>query len=383
MKPNKKPSNPNFSSGPCTKRPGWSTNILKNALIGRSHRSKECKDRILELISLIRKILTIPDEYMIGIIPASDTGAVESALWSLLGPKNIDILAWDSFGKDWVTDVTNQLKIKNTRVLTAGFGHLPDLSSVDFTKDIIFTWNGTTTGTWVPDGEWISDERLGLTICDATSAVFAVKLPWEKLDVTTFSWQKVLGGEAQHGIIIIGPRAIQRLEEHTPIWPIPKIFRLASNKTFNQSIFEGNTINTPSMLCIEDTLDALKWIERIGGLDETINRSRKNLEEINKSIHKNQGLKFLSEIASTRSTTSICLAINSKWFLDLSQEQKVIAHKKMINLLEENNVAYDITSYRDVTLGFRIWGGSTVETSDISRLMPWIYWSMQKVSEKY
>jgi phosphoserine aminotransferase len=360
-KPARRPQSPHFSSGPCAKHPGWSLAALENALVGRSHRAKEGKARLEELLDRSRKLLGLPDEWRIAIVPASDTGAVEMALWSLLGARGVDLLAWESFGEGWVTDVTKQLKLTDVRALRAPYGKLPDLSGVDPRRDAVFTWNGTTSGVRVPDGDWISDDREGLTICDATSAVYAMDLPWRKLDAVTWSWQKVLGGEAAHGMLVLSPRAVERLETHTPAWPLPKIFRLLSKGKLNEGVFKGETINTPSMLCVEDQIDALKWAERIGGLPALIRRSEANLAAIAAWVERTPWVSFLAEDKATRSCTSVCLSCDKP--------------KEIAALLAAEGVAYDIGAHRDAPPGLRIWAGATVETSDIEALLPWLDWA--------
>jgi len=366
------PSNPNFSSGPCAKRPGWTSSNIDNALLGRSHRSKDCLLKIQKVITETKDILNIPKDYKIAIVGGSDTGAFEMAMWSLLGLKPIDILAWESFGRDWVKDVIDELKIPNTSLIEADYGKLPDLESVNFENDVIFTWNGTTSGVKVPNGDWISPNRMGLTLCDATSAVFAMEIPWKKLDVTSFSWQKVLGGEAQHGILVMSPRAIIRLEKYTPSWPIPKLFRLANKGKVQDKIFNGSTINTPSMMCIEDVLDSLIWVRNIGGLEAMINRSSNNLKAIEKWEKENNWIEFLAKDKSFRSSTSICLRIIDEWFINKNEDER----KSILNFFHEKlaikNIAFDINSYGSAPLGLRIWGGGTVETKDIELLLPWI-----------
>ena len=366
------PSNPNFSSGPCAKRPGWTSSNIDNALLGRSHRSKDCLLKIQKVITETKDILNIPKDYKIAIVGGSDTGAFEMAMWSLLGLKPIDILAWESFGRDWVKDVIDELKIPNTSLIEADYGKLPDLESVNFENDVIFTWNGTTSGVKVPNGDWISPNRIGLTLCDATSAVFAMEIPWKKLDVTSFSWQKVLGGEAQHGILVMSPRAINRLEKYTPSWPIPKLFRLANKGKVQDKIFSGSTINTPSMMCIEDVLDSLIWVRNIGGLEAMINRSSNNLKAVEKWEKENNWIEFLAKDKSFRSSTSICLRIIDEWFINKNEDEK----KSILNFFHEKlaikNIAFDINSYGSAPLGIRIWGGGTVETKDIELLLPWI-----------
>lgn len=378
-KPPVRPARTHFSSGPCAKRPGWSLDALQGALVGRSHRAKPAKARIKAVIDKTRQILGIPADYKIAIVPASDTGAVEMILWHALGARPVDILAWESFGEGWVTDVVKQLKLKDARVLKAGYGQLPDLSQVNFDHDVVFTWNGTTSGVRVPDGDWIPASREGLTICDATSAVFAMDVPWDKLDVVTYSWQKVLGGEAQHGMLVLSPRAVQRLESYTPPWPMPKIFRLTKGGKLENGIFEGDTINTVSMLCVEDALDGLTWAENIGGLKALIARSEANLKVISDWIAKTKGIAFLAETPQTRSCTSICLRITADWFTRLPPEKQADAAKKMTSLLESEGVAFDIGSYRDAPPGLRIWGGATVDTGDIEKLLPWLAWALSEV----
>jgi phosphoserine aminotransferase len=382
-KPGKRPDNPNFSSGPCAKRPGWSTSVLNNALIGRSHRSKPGRARIQEVIDKTRLVLEIPDDYRIGIAAGSDTGAVEMALWSMLGPRGVDILQWESFGKGWVNDVVNQLKLKDVRELRADYGVLPDLTEVDFTHDVIFTWNGTTSGVRVPNANWIPNNRKGLTFCDATSAAFAMNLEWTKLDVTTYSWQKVMGGEAQHGIIILSPRAVERLESYTPPWPIPKIFRLTSAGRLNEDVFKAATINTPSMICVEDALDGLNWAIGIGGLKTLIQRSENNLAELITWVKNSTDISFLAHVPETQSCTSVCLEIKSTWFEQLSQDNRILAAKRIVSLLDEEGVAYDIGAYRDAPPGLRIWAGATIESSDLKVLTQWIDWSISQVKSEY
>ncbi len=377
--PAAKPANPCFSSGPCAKRPGWDVSALAGALVGRSHRSKPGKARLAEVIDLTREILGVPDGYRIGIVPASDTGAVEMALWSLLGPRGVDVLAWESFGAGWATDVVKQLKLDDALVFDAPYGDLPNLSDVNFERDVVFPWNGTTSGVRLPDGDWIPDDRGGLTICDATSAAFAMRLPWDKLDVVTFSWQKVLGGEGQHGILILGPRAVERLESYAPPWPLPKIFRMTKGGKLNEGIFKGETINTPSMLCVEDALDAMKWARSVGGLDGLVRRSESNLKAIAGWVARSDWAAFLAEKPRERSCTSICLKIDDPWFNGLDEQTQTAVPKAMAALLESENVAYDINGYRDAPAGLRIWGGATVETSDIEALLPWLDWAYARV----
>ncbi|KAB8335567.1 phosphoserine transaminase [Scytonema tolypothrichoides VB-61278] len=380
--PTTKPQVPNFSSGPCAKRPGWSVSKLENAFVGRSHRSEDGKARIKEVIERSKTILGVPADYRLGIVPASDTGAVEMALWSLLGKLPLDILAWESFGLEWVKDVVDELKLPNLNVLKATYGSLPDLNQVDFSHDVVFLWNGTTSGVRVPNGDWIKDDRQGLTICDATSAVFAMEVPWQKLDVVTYSWQKVLGGEAQHGVIVLSPRAVERLESYQPAWPIPKLFRLAQKGKLIEGIFKGDTINTPSMLCVEDALDGLLWAESIGGLPGLIRRSEANLATIARWVEQSDWAAFLAEKPETRSCTSICLKIVDDWFTGLSPEKQAETSKKIAKLLQKQEVAYDIASYRSAPPGIRIWGGATVETTDIEALLPWLDWAYATVKQE-
>jgi phosphoserine aminotransferase len=375
VKPANRPQSPNFSSGPCAKRPGWSVEVLNNALLGRSHRSRLGRERLKEVITRTKSILGIPETYVCGIVPASDTGAIELAMWSLLGARGVDMVAWESFGSSWVTDVQKQLKLSDCRTIKADYGVLPDLSQIDCDHDVVFTWNGTTSGVKTPNGDWISDNRQGLTIADATSAVFAMDIPWSKLDVVTWSWQKVMGGEAAHGMIVLSPRAVERLESHTPAWPLPKIFRLTKGGKLEKSIFEGDTINTPSMLCVEDALDGLKWAEQLGGLSALIQRSEANLKAIADWVDATAWVDFLAVDPSTRSNTSICLKIADPWFNALTLEEQAKGIKKMVALLESEQVAYDIASYRDAPPGLRIWGGATVETADIEALLPWLDWA--------
>jgi len=374
-RPNVRPNNPCFSSGPCAKRPGWSVTTLEGACLGRSHRSKEGKAKLAEVIDRTRAVLGVPDDYRIGIVPASDTGAVEMALWSLLGARGVDVLAWESFGAGWVTDVTKQLKLDDVRILEAGYGALPDLSSVDPGRDVVFTWNGTTSGVRVPDGDWIAADRTGLTICDATSAAFAMPLPWDKLDVSTFSWQKVLGGEAQHGMLILSPRAVERLESYAPPWPIPKIFRLTKGGRLIEGVFKGETINTPSMLAVEDALDALRWAESLGGLPALVARTHANMRMVEDWVEACDWAEFLAEDAVSRSPTSVCLKIVDPWFAGHATEEQASAAKRIVSALAEEGVAYDIGAYRDAPPGLRIWCGATVEAADVEALMPWLDWA--------
>lgn len=378
-KPNTRPANPNFSSGPCAKRPGWSLSALEDACLGRSHRSGPGKAKLAEAIDRTRAILGVPDDYRIGIVPASDTGAVEMALWSLLGARGVDVLAWESFGSGWVGDVLNQLKLDDVRRMDAGYGELPDLSLTDPDRDIVFTWNGTTSGVCVPNGDWIADDRNGLTICDATSAVFAMDLPWQKLDVVTYSWQKVMGGEAAHGMLILSPRAVERLENYSPAWPMPKIFRLTKSGKLIEGVFRGETINTPSMLCVEDYIDALVWAEGLGGLQGLVGRSQANLAALESWVAGSDWVDFLAEDKAIRSNTSVCLKIVDPWFTALEADAQAAAAKKIASLLDGEGVAYDIGAYRDAPPGLRIWAGATVETSDLEGLTPWLDWAFNEV----
>ncbi len=382
MKPTTCPARPLFSSGPCAKRPGWAPQILNDALIGRSHRSKPGKAKLAAALSGTRNILGIPDQYHIAIVPASDTGAVELALWNLLGPRPVDMLAWESFGAGWITDVVKQLRLQDVRTMTADYGRIVDLAAVNPGHDVVFTWNGTTSGVRVPDGDWIRDDRQGLTICDATSAAFAQYLPWDKLDVTTFSWQKVLGGEAAHGILILSPRAVARLESYSPPWPLPKIFRIKKKGTLDAAIFEGATINTPSMLCVEDYLDALQWAENIGGLEALIKRADDNTALIEDWVARTGWVDFLAEDPATRSNTSVCLKIVDPWFLALPADARASVPRQMAALLDEEGAAYDIEGYRDAPPGLRIWCGATVESSDIKALLPWLDWAYMTVKTR-
>ena len=374
-KPNLKPDNPNFSSGPTTKRPNWSLFNLKSAHLGRSHRSAECKSKLSEVITRTKKILNLPEDYLLGIMPGSDTGALEASLWNLLGLRGVDVLAWENFGKDWVIDVVDQLKIKNLNVFEADYGDLPNLSKVNFNNDVIFTWNGTTSGVRVPNGDWIPDDREGLTICDATSAIFAMPIDYNKCDVLTWSWQKVLGGEAGHGMLALSPRALQRLQTYQPPWPIPKVFRLAENKKLISGIFKDTTINTPSMLCVEDVLDALNWVEEIGGLEKLFDRSNSSLKYVSDWINKTPWVEFMNPNEKTRSNTGITFQIKEDWFQKMEENKKRDLMTKITNNLAKENVAYDINGYPKAPPSFRIWGGGTVEPEDINALLPWIDWA--------
>jgi phosphoserine aminotransferase len=375
MKPSIRPNCTHFSSGPCAKRPGWTLDALNAALTGRSHRSKPGKAKLKQVIEQSRRVLGIPESYKLGIVPASDTGAVEMALWSLLGARGVDMLAWESFGEGWVSDVAKQLKLPDVRKLTAPYGKLPDLAQVDPARDTVFTWNGTTSGVRVPNADWIAADRQGLAICDATSAAFAMPLDWPKLDVVTWSWQKVLGGEAAHGMIALSPRAVERLESHVPAWPMPKIFRMTSGGKLIKGIFEGETINTPSMVAVEDALDGLRWAESVGGLEGLIGRTQRNFAAIEAWVDRTREVGFLAEAPATRSTTSVCLSFTDPWFKALSAEQQAAFAKDLAAKLEAEQAAFDIGGYRDAPPGLRIWAGATVETADLEALFPWIDWA--------
>ena len=374
-KPDKKPSNPNFSSGPTTKRPNWLINNLEGALLGRSHRAGECKERLKKVITKSKSILNLPEDYLVGIMPGSDTGALEAAMWSLLGNRGIDVLAWENFGKDWVIDVVDELKIEDRNVHLSDYGTLPDLTKVNFSRDVIFTWNGTTSGVRVPNGDWIPDDREGLTICDATSAIFAMPIDYNKCDVLTWSWQKVLGGEAAHGMLAISPRVVERLQTYQPPWPIPKAFRLAENKKLISGIFKDTTINTPSMLCVEDVLDTLNWVEEIGGLEKLFDRSNSSLKFVSDWINKTPWVEFMNPNEKTRSNTGITFQIKEDWFQKMEENKKRDLMAKITNNLAKENVAYDINGYPKAPPSFRIWGGGTVEPEDINALLPWIDWA--------
>jgi phosphoserine aminotransferase len=368
-KPSKRPNNPNFSSGPCSKRPGYSVDLLDVSTLGRSHRAPIGKSPLKQACEQTARLLNLPSDYRVGIVPASDTGAVELAMWSLLGSRGVDVLAWESFGRLWVDDITQQLKLTDVHTHIAEYGELPDLSKVNCDNDVVFTWNGTTSGVKVKNGDWIADDRQGLTICDATSAVFAMELPWEKLDVVTYSWQKALGGEGAHGMLILSPRAVERLETYTPAWPLPKIFRLTKNGKLLEAVFRGETINTPSMLCVADYLDALNWVESIGGNKALVKKSKANLAVIQKFVYDHDWINFLAKDIETISNTSVCLTLSA------TQEQT----KKIVQLLADESVAFDIGSYRDAPSGLRIWCGATVEEVDVKALMPWLNWAYESV----
>ncbi len=383
MKPSTKPSNPHFSSGPCAKRPGWNIDALSDAATGRSHRAKIGKAKLKEVIDRSAAILGLPEGYKLGIVPASDTGAIEMAMWSLLGARGVDVLGWESFGKTWVKDITKQLKLDDVRTFEADYGQLPDLSAVDWNRDVVFTWNGTTSGVCVPNGDWIADDREGLAICDATSAVFAMDIPYEKLDVITWSWQKVMGGEAAHGMIALSPKAIARLESYSPVWPLPKIFQLTKAGKLIDGIFEGATINTPSMIAVEDAIDGLQWAESIGGHEALIARSRNNLAAVEQWVAATDWVDFLAEGADIRSSTSICLKIVDDWYQSLSADEQAAGAKQIVSLLDSEGVAYDIGAYRDAPAGLRIWGGATVETDDLKALFPWLEWAFNEVKSQH
>ena len=374
-KPGVRPVNPQFSSGPCAKRPGWSLEALKDASLGRSHRAKIGKAKLKQAIDLTREVLQVPADYRIGIVPASDTGAVEMALWSLLGARPVDLLAWESFGEGWVTDVVKQLGLKDARTLKAGYGEIPDLKTVDFDHDVVFTWNGTTSGVRVPNGDWIAADRKGLTICDATSAAFAQKLDFAKLDVVTFSWQKALGGEAAHGMLILSPRAVERLETYKPAWPLPKIFRMTKGGKLIEGIFEGETINTPSMLCVEDYIDALLWGKKLGGLDALVARADANTKVIADWKARTPWIDFLAVSADIRSNTSVCLKVVDPAITALPADAQAAFAKQLATLLEKEGVALDIGAYRDAPPGLRIWCGATVEKADVEALTHWLDWA--------
>ena len=378
-KPSSKPVNSNFSSGPCAKRPGWNINLLKNSPVGRSHRSKECKNKLKEAIDKSKKVLKLPNSYSLAIMAGSNTGALESALWSLLGCKSVDVLAWENFGKDWVIDVLEQLKIKNVNAHEADYGSIPDLKKVNFNNDVIFTWNGTTSGVRVPNAEWIPDNREGLTICDATSGIFSMDIDFSKLDVVTWSWQKVLGGEAAHGMLALSPRAIKRLETYTPSWPIPKLFRLANKKKLIKGIFEGSTINTPSMICVEDVIDSLNWVESVGGTPELIKISNRNLQIVEDWVNTSNWVKFMNDDKKTRSSTSITLVIKDEWFKRFNEDEQKDVIKKVVSKLDSEGVAKDIIGYPKAPPSLRLWGGATVQNNDMKILLPWIDWAYNSI----
>jgi phosphoserine aminotransferase len=381
-KPAQRPARPEFSSGPTVKHPGWSLSNLQAAPLGRSHRSKVGKGRLKEAIDRTREVLQVPDDFLIGVVPASDTGAVEMAMWSMLGPLPVQVLAWESFSKDWVVDVVDQLKLPNAEALTAPFGKLPDTSKVRPDADLVFAWNGTTSGVKVPNADFIAADRKGIVICDATSAAFAQPLDWTKLDVVTYSWQKVLGGEAAHGMLILSPRAVARLESYTPAWPMPKLFRMVNKGKFGKDLFEGSTINTPSMLCVEDYLDALKWVSSIGGLDAMYRRADANAAVLYDWVEKTPWIGCLAEDPATRSNTSVCLKIVDQRVAALPAERQAEFAKKLTDLLEKEGVALDAASYRDAPPGIRVWCGGAVEASDLEALTPWLDWAFATVADE-
>lgn len=383
LKPSAKPANPNFSSGPCSKRPGFTLDALSGAALGRSHRAKIGKAKLKDTIERTKAVLGIPEDYRVGIVPASDTGAVEMALWSLLGPRGVDMFQWESFGKGWVGDVKSQLKLDDLREFKADYGQLPDLSQADFSRDVVFTWNGTTSGVCVSNADWIDADREGLTICDATSAVFAMDIAWDKIDVLTYSWQKVMGGEGAHGVLVLSPRAVERLESYTPPWPMPKIFRMTKGGKLIEGIFTGATINTPSMLCVEDALDGLSWAESLGGLSGMIARSQANLKVLEDWVEAGAAFAFLAEDKAIRSNTSVCLKITADWFSALSGDDQAKAAKRLVAILDAEEAAYDIGAYRDAPSGLRIWCGATVEASDLELLTPWLDWGLAEVAAEF
>jgi len=380
-KPDRTPRNPLFSCGPCAKRPGWSPSVLGDAVLGRSHRSSPARARLQEVIERSRALIELPDDWRLGIVPGSDTGAVEMAMWSLLGARGVDVLAWESFGKGWVTDITAQLRLDDVRILEADYGALPDLSCVDCDRDVVFTWNGTTSGVRVPDGSWIAEHRAGLTLCDATSAVLAQDIPWSRIDAATFSWQKVLGGEAAHGMLVLSPRAVERLESRTPAWPMPKLFRLVMQGRLNEGIFRGDTINTPSLLCVEDVLDALRWAEGLGGLPALKARADANLAAVDRWVDQSGWARFLARDPATRSNTSICLRIAEESCAHLPEERQTDLPRRMAELLGTEGIAHDINGYRDAPPGLRLWGGATVETADMEAVLPWLDWSFATLAD--
>lgn len=381
MKPTQKPNNPCFSSGPCAKRPGWTLDVLKDAALGRSHRAKIGKTKLAEVITRSKAILGIPGDYVLGIVPASDTGAIEMAMWSLLGARGVDVLHWESFGKTWYVDIKKQLKLTDLREIKADYGQIPDLSTVDWTRDVVFTYNGTTSGVRVPNLDWVAADREGLAICDATSATFAMDMDFSKLDVVTWSWQKALGGEGAHGMIALSPKAVERLQTYTPAWPLPKIFQMSKDGKLIDGIFVGETINTPSMLAVEDALDGLKWAEAVGGLKVLIERSEKNLKTLTDWVEKSDWIEFLCADRSIRSCTSVTFKIRDSWYQGLAAEAQAKALKDFTSLLEKEAVAYDIGAYRDAPAGLRIWAGATVENADVKALLPWLDWAWAEIKQ--
>jgi len=382
QKPDMRPANPNFSSGPCSKRPGWHPDVLSDAFLGRSHRHAIGKAKIKEVITRTRSVLGIPDDYRIGIVPASDTGAVEMAMWSLLGPRGVEVLAWESFGAQWAVDVKSHLGLKDVKLTDAPYGELPDLNAVDFSRDVIFTWNGTTGGVRVPNGDWIPDDREGLTIVDGTSAVYAMDIPWEKTDVVTWSWQKAMGGEAAHGMLVLSPRAFERIENYDPPWPLPKIFRMKKKGKLMEDVFEGVTINTPSMLCIEDALDGLKWAEREGNVKGLLERVTANYSALSAWVEGADWIDFICADSAARSTTSVVLVVTDPWFTGLDEDQQRAGIKKLTDLLEKENAGLDVGSHRDAPPGLRVWCGATVEADDLVKLGPWLDWAFASVKSE-
>ena len=377
-KPQRRPGRPFFSSGPCAKPLGWTPAVLADAFLGRSHRATDGKARLQEVIARSRDVLGIPEDYRVGIVPGSDTGAIEMAMWSLLGARGVDVLSWENFGKMWVIDIVSQLKLDDVRVLEAAYGELPDLGQVDPARDVVFTWNGTTSGVCVPNGDWIAGDRQGLTICDATSAVFSMPMPWEKLDVTTWSWQKAMGGEAAHGMLVLSPRAVERLESYTPPWPMPKLFRMTKDGRLDEGIFRGETINTPSMLCVEDALFSLRWMESVGGQAALVERSRKSLATIADWVDRTSWVEFLARDPATRSSTSVVVSITAA--SGLSGESLSGAPKRIAGVLADEGVAYDIANHRAAPPGLRIWAGATVEPEEIAALLPWLDWAFAEIA---
>ena len=382
QKPDMRPANSNFSSGPCSKRPGWHPDVLSDAFLGRSHRHAIGKAKIKEVITRTRSVLGIPDDYRIGIVPASDTGAVEMAMWSLLGPRGVEVLAWESFGAQWAVDVKSHLGLKDVKLTDAPYGELPDLNAVDFSRDVIFTWNGTTGGVRVPNGDWIPDDREGLTIVDGTSAVYAMDIPWEKTDVVTWSWQKAMGGEAAHGMLVLSPRAFERIENYDPPWPLPKIFRMKKKGKLMEDVFEGVTINTPSMLCIEDALDGLKWAEREGNVKGLLERVSANYSALSAWVEGADWIDFICADSAARSTTSVVLVVTDPWFTGLDEDQQRAGIKKLTDLLEKENAGLDVGSHRDAPPGLRVWCGATVEADDLVKLGPWLDWAFASVKSE-
>ena len=379
MKPTVRPANPRFGSGPTTKHPGWNLSSLSEAPLGRSHRASPGKARLAEVIERSRELLALPDGYRLGIVPGSNTGAFEMAMWSLLGARGVDVLIWESFGSGWATDVYRQLRLEDVRTFEAPYGELPDLHAVDTNRDVVFVWNGTTSGVRVPNGDWIRADRQGLTLCDATSAVLGMQLPFDRLDVVTYSWQKVLGGEAAHGMIALSPRAVERLESYSPPRPLPKVFRMTKGGKLNDGIFAGSTINTPSMLCVEDALDGLRWAEGQGGAEGLLKRTQRNFQVIDDWVSRTEWVGFLATQEATRSPTSICLSIVDPRVTEKSIQEQAELIKRLVSLLAQEEIAYDIAGYRDAPPGLRIWGGATVESADLEALMPWLDWGFKEV----